>query len=1164
MTVTGTGPATGGGELAGVPQDTSPAPRRRAGHAQRPPERLVVVGAACWCVAAMGVGVGLAQPAVAAVLVAAPVAVSGVASAVLTAVFAVVAVSGAVGLGSVHHWSSTAAYGLVVGGVAAGSAVAVGVAAARSRVEAERTHAEQGQERERRRRRAVEASDRLHRLSAALASCGTVGDVTETTFASLRAEVGADAALLGVMGDRTDDPPSLRFLRSFGYRADIVQRWPREPLAADMPAAAVVRTGQPVFAGSADVLARRWPTVAGDILAGRLQAVCVLPLVVSSHPVGFVSVSWSGRRRFTEDERGFLQALAEQCAQALERARLAEDERRARRRMGFLGDVTKLVASSLEPSAVMARLADLVVAAMADACAVLVPDGPVLRCDALAGRTRHASAMLADVVACDSEPEGDGPASRAFNAGRRQVVQLPAGTSNRDPDGAEPGSGETGDAGLGPADVLALPLIAGGDRIGVMVFLSGLDAAAFGDDDVSLAAEIAARTSTALYNATRYQHERDLAALLQRAVLPEELPSVPGVVLDAVYQAGTAGTEVGGDWFDAVGLDDGRLLVSVGDVMGKGPAAAALMSQVRSAARAYGVADPRPSIVLRRLDRLLATFGDTRLVSAVVAVVEPSSGLVRLASAGHPPALVVGPDRQEVVVGGRQRMLGIDVPDIRSAGGPDRVGSAPKSSGRGGQSAASDMAEVESEETTVLLGWSDALVLYSDGLVERRGEPVTDGIARLAAAATDCLRLDRWRSGAATCLAEALATQDTADDVVVLTIGTPDAVLAFDVPGATGTGAGRSAAAGVLLPPEPASGPAARHWLAALLEREPGVSDSARDVAVLLVDELVANAVIHAGTDIALGARVDGGVVHVEVADRSPLLPIVKDLGTQSITGRGLLLVRSLASAWGTESSGGGKVVWFEVGDELPGPGPGAPGPGAPRSGAVGPGGSGAGVPGPAVPRSGAVGPGGSGAGASGPAAPRSGARPAGAHQHLDLSTWSGLSSDAPGAPGAAVAAGDHQVSVGLAAVPVGLAVQAASHFDAVRRELQVLEGSWSARGPGSEVGRVIPALAVPVHRIGPLGASVGGALAPAVAQWRTALAEGRRTLDLHVDVPASTGPLARELDTLLDDVERWCRAGVLLAVAVPPDVVAFRRWALGQVAVQCAGGRPSPWPGAR
>ena len=1125
MTVTGTGPATGGGELTGAAQDTSPVPRRRAGQPQHPAERLVAVGAACWCVAAVGAGVGLAQPAVAAVLVAAPVAVSGVASTALTAVFAVVAVGGAVGLGWVHHWSSTAAYGLVVGGVAAGSAVAVGVAAVRSRAEAARTHAEQGQERERRRRRAVEASDRLHRLSTALASCGTVGDVTETTFASLRAEVGADAALLGVMGDRTGDPPSLRFLRAFGYRADVVQRWPREPLAADMPAAAVVRTGQPVFAGSAEVLARRWPAVVGDILAGRLQAVCVLPLVVSSHPVGFVSVSWSGRRRFAEEERGFLQALAEQCAQALERARLAEDERRARRRMGFLGDVTKLVASSLEPSAVMARLADLVVAAMADACAVLVPDGPVLRCDALAGRTRGALAMLAGVVACDSAPDGDGPASRAFSAGRRQVVQLPAGMSNRDADGVEPGSGEAGDAGLGPADVLALPLIAGGDRIGVMVFLSGLDAAAFGDDDVSLAAEIAARASTALYNATRYQHERELAALLQRAVLPEELPSVPGVVLDAVYQAGTAGTEVGGDWFDAVGLDDGRLLVSVGDVMGKGPAAAALMSQVRSAARAYGVADPRPSIVLRRLDRLLATFGDTRLVSAVVAVVEPSSGLVRLASAGHPPALVVGPDRQEVVAGGRQRMLGIDVPEVGAAAGPDRVYSTPGFSGRGGPASAPDMAEVESEETTVLLGCSDALVLYSDGLVERRGEPVTDGITRLAAAATDCLRLDAWRHRAATCLAEALATQDTADDVVVLTIGTPDAVLAFDVPGATN--AGRPAAAGVLLPPEPASGPAARHWLAALLEREPGVSDSARDVAVLLVDELVANAVIHAGTDIALGARVDGGVVHVEVADRSPLLPVVKDLGTEAITGRGLLLVRSLAAAWGTESSGGGKVVWFEVGDELPGPG--EPGAGVLKSSAAG-----------------------------------SGARPAGAHQHLDLSTWSGMSSGASGAQGAAVVAGDHEVSVGLAAVPVRLAVQAASHFDAVRRELQVLEGGWGTGGPGSDAGQVTPALAVPVHRIGPLGASVGAALAPAVAQWRTALTEGRRTPDLHVDVPASTGPLARELDTLLDDVDRWCRAGVLLAVAVPPDVVAFRRWALGQVVVQCAGGRPSPWPGAR
>ncbi len=1126
----------------------------------------MVVGASCWWAAALAAGVGLAQPPAAALLVAAPVAVSAVASVALTGVFAVLAVGAAVGLGWVHHWSSALAHGLVIGGVAAGSAAAVGAAGVRTRAEAARADAERGRERERRRRRAVEASDRLHRLSASLASCGTVAEVAEATFASLRAEVGADAALLGVTAGEAEGGPVLRFLRAVGYRTDAGQRWPREPVAPDMPGFAVVRTGEPVFAGSADALARSWPDVAADVLDGRLQAVCVLPLVVSARPVGFLSASWSVRRRFADEERGFLQAAAGQCAQAIERARLAEEERRARRRLSFVGDVSRLVASSLEPSAAMARLVDLVVGAMADACAVLVPDGPGLRCEALAGRTPGSADLLRDVVARDTGPGGDGPASRALAEGRRAVSEIRPGGAPGAADDPQSGRG----AGAAPLDVVSLPLIAGAERIGVMVFLCGIDTGALEGDDLSLATEIAARASTALYNASRFQHERGLATLLQRAVLPQELPDVPGVVLDAVYRAGTAGTEVGGDWFDAVALDDGRVLVSVGDVMGKGPAAAALMSQVRSAARAYGVADPRPGRVLRQLDRLLATFGDTRLVSAVVAVVEPGSGRVCLASAGHPPALVVGPGRLQVVDGGRQRMLGTALPDAGPAawvpGQAATSASAPAATG-GGLAAA---------ETTVLLGRDDVLVLYSDGLVERRGELITDGIDRLLVAAAGCTSLEAWPRRAATCLADALAARDTADDVVVLTVGAPDALLAFDLPvgraaaageaaarapsagepsapagtpgasapasagavapvvaasagavapvvaasGAPAAGAGsrraagaggRPVASGVRLPAVAASGPAARRWLVSLLEGHPSVAPDARAAAEILVGELVANAVIHAGTELAVGARVDAGTVHVEVADGSPLLPVVQELGTDASTGRGLVLVRRLADAWGVEVAGGGKVVWFEVGGS--------------------------------------------------PASARRGAA-------------------APWPPAVAGGGGRPAAPVALLGAPVATAVRSSSHYAAVWRELQVLVGglalpgrppAGAAGGPASPPGAGEPGhrghavdarLAGPVDRLARLGPAVTAALAPAVARWQRARAAGHREVDVRVAVPVDTGPMALELAALLDDIDRWCGDGLLLAMPAAADVVAFRRWALGEVAAQCAGGRPTPWAG--
>ena len=255
-----------------------------------------------------------------------------------------------------------------------------------------------------------------------------------------------------------------------------------------------------------------------------------------------------------------------------------------------------------------------------------------------------------------------------------------------------------------------------------------------------LAIEVASRTGVALSNATQYQRERVVAEVLQRAVLPESLPGVDGMHFDAEYRAGAAGTYAGGDWYDVFRLDDERVFFSVGDVMGKGAPAAALMGQVRSALRAYAVTGQSPSEVLSSLDHLFDTLAEDRVVTVVVGLLNPKTGAVRLTNAGHPPPLVVRADGTTSFCAPHSSLL--------IAAGL-------------GQSAR------PAHELTLAPG--DSLVMFSDGLVERRGEAITVGMDRLSEVATEVAR-GGWPTRPAGTLATLLSHAESTDDVVVLSL----------------------------------------------------------------------------------------------------------------------------------------------------------------------------------------------------------------------------------------------------------------------------------------------------------------------------------------------------------------------------------------------------------
>jgi serine phosphatase RsbU (regulator of sigma subunit) len=195
-------------------------------------------------------------------------------------------------------------------------------------------------------------------------------------------------------------------------------------------------------------------------------------------------------------------------------------------------------------------------------------------------------------------------------------------------------------------------------------------------------------------------HDRRVAETLQRALLPQRFPDVPGVAIAARYMPGAAGVNVGGDWFDVVPVEGGVTGMAIGDVLGRGVKAASVMGQVRIAFRAYALPGDPPDAVLKRLDRLIQEFELVHFSTMTYVVLDASTGSARIARAGHPPPLLVGAD-------GRSRYLE-DALSIPLGVSPDAT----------------------FEQAAFALEPGSTVVLYTDGLIEGEGA-IDDGLARL-------------------------------------------------------------------------------------------------------------------------------------------------------------------------------------------------------------------------------------------------------------------------------------------------------------------------------------------------------------------------------------------------------------------------------------------------
>jgi GAF domain-containing protein len=256
----------------------------------------------------------------------------------------------------------------------------------------------------------------------------------------------------------------------------------------------------------------------------------------------------------------------------------------------------------------------------------------------------------------------------------------------------------------GIRSLLGAPLIVEGEVIGVL-HVGSLQPRLFTNDDAALLQLTATRAAPAIERARLFkalEREHRLATALQRSLMPEELPEVAGVTIDARYLP--ARDEVGGDWYDVIELGRGRVGIAIGDVVGHGVRAAALMSQLRASLRAYAIEDRPPGVVLDRVNRVVHTMRGRKMATASYGIFDPKTGELRIASAGHPPPLIVPRSGEPYYM------------EVEPA---PPLGTVPHSL---------------FQETVARLGAEDSALLYTDGLIEVGRKPLQDGMERLAAA----------------------------------------------------------------------------------------------------------------------------------------------------------------------------------------------------------------------------------------------------------------------------------------------------------------------------------------------------------------------------------------------------------------------------------------------
>ena len=518
---------------------------------------------------------------------------------------------------------------------------------------------------------------------------------------------------------------------------------------------------------------------------------------------------------------------------------LYESERRARvasevaqSGLSLLADATQVLTSSLEVDVILHDLAQLVVRSAADVCFVdlVSEDGSLRRISAVA-RGQDAAGRATEPP---DRGELDHPVMRCIRTGRSALLD-PVPPALLQPRGTDPSTAEHSSA-------IVAPLVGRAETLGVLTFVCLSKSRRLGDAERHLAEELGQRAGIAIQNARLYARQRTVAETLQHSLLPEQLPEVAGIETAARYVAGGPGVEIGGDWYDVVRLSGGRLLLVMGDVVGRGERAAALMGQVRNALRAYALFDMSPTAVVTNVNRLLHDLDESHMATMVCALLDPETGELRIANAGHPAPALLSAD-------GTVRFL-------------DHVSGPPVGA----------VARTNYREEVCTLEPGTTVLLYTDGLVEDRETTLDSGMSVLA----DALRSAPQEVGALVdhVLQHGTAGRSAGDDVAVLAVR----LIALDDH------------LHLELPTTVASLESLRATLRRWLVRAGATEEESFEIVVAAC-EACANVIVHARGPrqkrFEFDARRDGDI-RIDVRDHGTWRPPRNDNG-----GRGLQIIQS-------------------------------------------------------------------------------------------------------------------------------------------------------------------------------------------------------------------------------------------------------------------------------
>ncbi|HLW48990.1 MAG TPA: PAS domain S-box protein [bacterium] len=408
----------------------------------------------------------------------------------------------------------------------------------------------------------------------------------------------------------------------------------------------------------------------------------------------------------------------------------------------------------------------------------------------------------------------------------------------------------------------AVPLMLHGQAVGVL-YMNFAEVRQFDADELRFMLTLGRQCAQAIERARLYAHEHQVAATLQQALLPTALPQIPGIDVDAVYRAGMPESDVGGDWYDALVLPDGRVMLTIGDVVGRGLRAAVTMGQIRQAVRAAALEGRAPAAVLALASRLLrAAVADQEMTTAILGVLDPVDSTFTYAAAGHPPPLLVVDGRAETLPSGGLP-LGF-------------------------------LGENTAPQWTVQLPPGALLVLYTDGLTEARRDPEAGHVALEAAAARV------WHDPdprAAHALVDRIGLGTAPDDVAVVTVRL--AATALDRLDMT-------------VKAEPDSLAPVRQALRRLA-RASRLDDNRAFALAVAVGEAVNNAIEHAygltsGT-VTVRAWRDADLLRVEVTDAGRW----RDPVPGSRGGRGFDVMRAFVESLEIAPTAGGTRVSFTI-----------------------------------------------------------------------------------------------------------------------------------------------------------------------------------------------------------------------------------------------------------